>query len=51
LRTEEGAFGAFDDLLVDALWWVVHDDGAGLVVNLRIETGVANQVDNPLLAF
>ena len=26
LGPEEASFGAFDDLLVDGLWWVVHDN-------------------------
>jgi len=30
---------------------VVHDDGALLVVNLCVDAGVADQVDDPLLTL
>jgi hypothetical protein len=30
---------------------VVHDDGAGLVVDLGVDARVADQVDDPLLAL
>jgi len=51
LGAEETALGALDDLLVDAHGRVVHDDGAGLVVDLGIDAGVANKVDDPLLTL
>lgn len=51
LGAEEATLGALDDLLVDAHGRVVHDDGAGLVVDLGIHAGVADQVDNPLLTL
>lgn len=51
LCPEEAALCALDDLLVDALRGVVHDDGAGLVVDFGVDAGVADQVDDPLLAF
>ena len=51
LGAEEAALGALDDLLVDAHGRVVHDDGAGLVVDLGVDTGVADEIDNPLLAL
>jgi hypothetical protein len=51
LGAEEAALGALDDLLVDAHGRVVHDDGAGLVVDLGVDAGVADQVDDPLLAL
>lgn len=51
LGAEEAALCALDDLLVDALRRVVHDDGAGLVVDLGVDARVADQVDDPLLAF
>lgn len=51
LGAEEAALGALDDLLVDAHGRVVHDDGAGLVVDLGVDAGVADEVDNPLLAL
>lgn len=50
LRSEEAALGLLNDLLVDVVGRVVHDDGAVLGVNLGVETGLADQVDNPLLA-
>ena len=51
LGAEEAALCALDDLLVDALRRVVHDDGAGLVVDLGVDARVADQVDDPLLAL
>lgn len=49
LRSEEAALGLFNDLLVDVVGRVVHDDGAVLAVDLGVETGLADQVDDPLL--
>ena len=51
LGAEEAALGALDDLLVDAHGRMVHDDGAGLVVDLGVDAGVADEVDNPLLTL
>ena len=51
LGAEEAALGALNNLLVDAHGRVVHDDGAGLVVDLGVDTGVADEIDNPLLAL
>jgi hypothetical protein len=51
LGAEEAALRALDDLLVDAHGRVVHDDGAGLVVDLGVDAGVADEVDNPLLTL
>lgn len=51
LCPEEAALCSLDDLLVDGLWWVVHDDCAGLVVDLCIDAGVADEVDDPLLTL
>lgn len=51
LGAEETALGALDDLLIDAHGRVVHDDGAGLVVDLGVDAGVANEVDDPLLTL
>ena len=51
LSAEEAALGALDHLLVDAHGRVVHDDGAGLVVDLGVDAGVADQVDDPLLTL
>jgi hypothetical protein len=51
LCAEESALGALDDLLVDAHGRVVHDDGAGLVVDLGVDAGVADEVNNPLLTL
>jgi hypothetical protein len=38
-------------LLVDRLGRVVHDNSALLVVDLGVNPGVADQVDNPLLTL
>ena len=51
LRPEEGTLGLLDDLLVHRLRGVVHDHGALLVIDLGIDAGVADQVDDPLLAL
>ena len=42
LGPEKAALGALDDLLVDGLRRVVHDDGAGLVVDLGVDACVAD---------
>lgn len=51
LCSEEATLCALNDLLVDADGWVVHDDGAGFVVDLRVHTSVTDQVDDPLLSL
>lgn len=51
LCAEEGTLGLLDDLLVHRRGRVVHDDGTGLVVDLGIDSGVADQVDDPLLTL
>lgn len=51
LCSEEATLCALNDLLVDTDGWVVHDDGAGFVVDLSIDTSVADQVDDPLLSL
>lgn len=51
LCPEEASLCPLDDLLVDGLWWVVHDDRAGLVIDLCIYTSVPDKVDNPLLTL
>ena len=51
LCAEEAALGALDNLLVDAHGRVVHDDGTGLVVDLGVNAGVADEVDDPLLTL
>lgn len=50
LCSEESTLGLLNDLLVNVVGGVVHDDGAVLAVNLGIQAGLANQVDDPLLA-
>lgn len=51
LRPEEGTLRLLNDLLVHRLRRVVHDHCALLVVDLSIHSGVADQVDDPLLAL
>ena len=51
LGPEEATLCSLNDLLVDRLWGVVHDDCAGLVVNLCIYASITDEVDNPLLAL
>ena len=49
--SEETALGLLNDLLVDVVRGVVHDDSAVLAVDLGIQSSLADQVDNPLLAI
>jgi hypothetical protein len=51
LCAEEGTLGLLDDLLVNRLRRVVHDNSALLVIDLGVNPGVANKVDNPLLTL
>lgn len=51
LCPEEPALCSLNDLLVYALRGVVHNDCAGLVVNLGVDACVADQVDDPLLTL
>lgn len=51
LCPEESSLGPLNDLLVDTAGRVVHDDCALLGINLGVQTGVPNQVDNPLLSL
>lgn len=51
LRPEEAALGPLDDLLVHGDGRVVHDDRALAVVDLGIDAGIADQVDDPLLTL
>lgn len=48
---EEGTLCLLDDLLIDRLGRVVHDNSALLVVDLGIHPSIADQVDNPLLTL
>lgn len=51
LRAEESTLGLLNDLLVHRLRGVVHDHSALLVVDLGVDTSVADQVDDPLLTL
>jgi hypothetical protein len=51
LCPEESSLGPFNHLLVHALWGMIHNHSAGLVVDLRIYLCVSNEVDNPFLSF
>lgn len=51
LCPEEAAFRTLDDLLVNRLWWVIHNYGAFPVIDLCVDACVADEVDNPFLAF
>ena len=51
LCPEEGALCLFNDLLIHALWRVVHNDRASFVVDFGVQAGVSDQVDDPLLTF
>lgn len=51
LCSEEATLCALDDLLVDADGWVVHDDCAGFVVDLCVDTSITDQVDDPFLSL
>jgi len=51
LCPEECSLCPLDHLLVYTLWWVIHDHSACLIVDLCINLGISDEVDNPLLAF
>ena len=51
LRPEEATLCPLDDLLVDGLRRVVHDHGTGLVIDLRVNACIPDEVDNPLLTL
>lgn len=51
LRPEEGTLCLLNNLLVYRLRGVVHDHCAFLVINLGVNTGIADQVDNPLFTL
>ena len=51
LSPEKAAFRPLNDLLVDRLWWMVHQHRTSLVVDLSIHPCISNEIDNPLLAF
>lgn len=51
LSPEETALCSLNDLLVDGLWGVVHDNCAGLVVNLGVYTSITDEVDDPLFTL
>lgn len=51
LRAEEASLGLLNDLLVDVVGRVVHDDGTVLAINLGVETGITDEVNNPLLTI
>lgn len=51
LSAEETTLCPLDDLLVDGLRGMVHDDCALLIVDLCVDAGVSDEVDDPLLAL
>lgn len=51
LGAERKTLCPLNDLLVDRLGVVVHQDSVLLVVDLSIDLGIPDQVDNPLLAL
>jgi hypothetical protein len=50
-RPEEPTLGFLNNLLVDRLRRVIHEHRALLVIDLGIDTGIADEIDDPLLAF
>lgn len=51
LCPEEATLCPLNDLLVHGLRWVVHDDCAGLVVNLCVYACVTDEIDDPLFSL
>lgn len=51
LRPKEPTLRPFDDLLIHALRRMVHQHCAGLVVDFCVYSCVADEVDDPFLAF
>ena len=51
LGAEESSLGLLNHLLVHTLRRVIHDDRAGLVVDLGIDAGIADEVNDPLFTL
>lgn len=51
LCPEKCTLGLLNHLLIHTLWRMVHYHCAGLVVDLRIDSGVSDKVDNPFLTI
>lgn len=51
LSPEEAPLRPLNDLLINRLWWMIHDDRTIFVVDLRVHSRVSDEVDYPLLAF
>jgi hypothetical protein len=49
-RPEERALRLFNDLLIHRRGGMIHHHCPGLMVDLRVEPGISDQVDDPLLA-
>lgn len=45
------ALRPLDDLLIDRVRWVIHEYRSLLVVELAVHASIADQIDDPLLAF
>lgn len=51
LSAEKATLRALNNLLINGHGWVVHNDSSGLIVNLGVNTCVADEVDDPFLAL
>lgn len=51
LSPKECTLGLLDHLLIYGLRWMVHHDGTSLVVDLRVDSGVTDQIHDPFLTF
>ena len=51
MRPEEHSLRSLDNLLIHALWRVVHDDRARLIVDFGVDACIPDQVDDPFLAL
>lgn len=51
LSSEKASFRSLDDLLVDWLWWMIHHHCSCLIVDFGIDSGIADEVNDPFLSL
>ena len=51
LRPEEATLCPLNNLLIYGLRWVIHYHSAVSVVDLCVDTGVTDEIDDPLFTF
>lgn len=48
---EESTLRLLNNLLIDTRRRMIHYHCAGLIIDLGVDSGIANEVDNPFLTF